>query len=417
VSVQPPLAAAAPTPTARSRYSAVLRAEHVRALLIAATLARMPIGIHGLAIVLFLRAQTGSYAIAGAVAAAFSLGAALSGPVQGRAIDRLGQRRVIVPMISLHTAALLALLGLGVSGAPAGLLVVSGLAAGGALPPLSSIMRTLWPRLLDDREQLVATAFALDSVLVELVFVSGPLVTAAITALLSPQLAILLALAIGLTGTLWFVAQPPSRDWVAPPRDAAHGLLGPLRAHGLRVLIAAVIPFGFCFGAMEVTLPAFAEDHGSRAWAGVLLSVWSLASAAGGLTFGARRPVSKLPLSSTFVALAVVLPLAYLPLAAAPSMLVMGLLLLPAGACIAPLLAAGNLLVGDVAPPDSATEAYTWPITSLVIGLAAGNAAAGAIVQAADWRWAFVAAAAGAAVGSIVAVSGRVALRPALSRR
>jgi len=408
-----PLPAAAPTPTARSRYAAVLRAPHVRPLLVAATIARLPIGIHGLAIVLFLREETGSYATAGVVAAAFSLGAGASGPVQGRAIDRLGQRRVIIPMISFHAAALLALVGLGLGGAPAGVLVLAGLAAGGALPPLSSIMRTLWPRLLDDREQLVATAFALDSVLIELVFVTGPLLTAAITALLAPHLAMLLALGFGVTGCLWFVTQPPSRDWQPPPDSGHHGALGALRSHGLRTLIIAVVPFGFCFGVMEVALPAFAEDHGSRAIAGVLLSVWSLSSAAGGLWFGARRPVSNIPLSTTFVLLAIALPFAYLPLAAAPSVVVMALLLMPAGGAIAPLLSAGNLLVTDVSPAGVATEAYTWPITSLVVGLAIGNAAAGAIIEASDWRAAFLTAAGVAGIGGVVALVRRASLRPA----
>lgn len=399
--------------TARARYTAVWRAPHVRALVVAATLARLPIGIHGLAIVLFLRAQTGSYATAGAVAAAFSLGAGASGPVQGRAIDRLGQSRVIVPMIAVHAAGLLALLGLGRADAPAPVLVLAGLAAGAALPPLSSIMRTLWPALLDHQAPLIATAFALDAVLVELVFVTGPLITALVTALVSPQLAIVIALVLGLTGTLWFVAQPPSRAWRPAPNDEAHGPLGALRAPGLRTLILAVVPFGFCFGAMEVTLPAFAEDHGSRAIAGLLLAVWSLASAAGGLLFGARRPVSSVPLATTFVRLALVLPLAYLPLATAPSVAVMALLLLPAGACIAPLLSAGNLLVTDVAPSGMATEAYAWPITSLVLGIACGNAAAGAIVEQADWRVAFLAASAGAALGGMVALTRRASLRPA----
>jgi MFS family permease len=214
------------------------------------------------------------------------------------------------------------------------------------------------------------------------------------------------------TGCLWFVVQPPSRDWQPPAHDEDHGALGALRSRGLRTIIVAVVPFGFCFGAMEVTLPAFAEDHGSRAIAGVLLSVWSLASAVGGLTFGARRPVSSLPLSTTFVWLALVLPLAYLPLAAAPSVPVMALLLLPAGACIAPLLSAGNLLVSDVSPAGVATEAYTWPITSLVVGLAIGNAAAGAIIEASDWRLAFVAASASAALGGAVALTRRASLRP-----
>ena len=131
---------------------------------------------------------------------------------------------------------------------------------------------------------------------------------------------------------------------------------------------------------MEVTLPAFSEDMGSRAWAGVLLSVWSFGSATGGIIYGARagRCRSRAPTScsrrscrSTF-----------LPLALAPSIWVMPALCLVAGVAIAPLLASGNQLVVDVAPAGALTEAYTWPITALVIGLALGNAVAGVLVEA-----------------------------------
>ena len=57
--------------TALERYGRVLRAPDVARLFTAAMLARMPIGIDGLAMLLFTRAQTGSLAAAGLVAAAF----------------------------------------------------------------------------------------------------------------------------------------------------------------------------------------------------------------------------------------------------------------------------------------------------------------------------------------------------------
>jgi MFS family permease len=169
-----------------------------------------------------------------------------------------------------------------------------------------------------------------------------------------------------------------------------------------------MMPLGFCFGAMEVTLPAFSEDMASPAWAGVLLAVWSLGSAVGGLAYGARADT--LPLAPTFVRLSMLLPLTYLPLAASPSLVVMPVLCLLAGLAIAPLLASGNQLVGDVAPPGALTEAYTWPITSLVVGVAVGNAIAGLLVEAADWRVAFLAAAFGAGIGGVLAFTRRATL-------
>jgi MFS family permease len=162
-----------------------------------------------------------------------------------------------------------------------------------------------------------------------------------------------------------------------------------------------MLPLGFCFGGMEVTLPAFSEDMASRAWAGVLLAVWSFGSLVGGLAYGARA--GTLPLAPTYVRLSLILPLTYLPLAAAPSLVVMPALCLLAGLAMAPLLASGNQLIADVAPPGALTEAYTWPITALVVGLAFGNAIAGVLVESADWRVSFLVAALGAAVGGALA--------------
>ncbi len=106
------------------------------------------------------------------------------------------------------------------------------------------------------------------------------------------------------------------------------------------------------------------------------------------------------------------LPLALLPLAAASSVPVMALLVLPAGMFIAPLLATRNELIGWVAPPGARTEAYTWPVTAFVGGIAIGSAMAGGIVEASSWRLAFLVAAGAAAVGAVVAVARRGTLNP-----
>ena len=106
------------------------------------------------------------------------------------------------------------------------------------------------------------------------------------------------------------------------------------------------------------------------------------------------------------------LPLTLLPLAFAPAVWVMALLVIPAGCCIAPLLATRNELVGGVAPPGMRTEAYTWPITAFVGGIAAGAALAGALVEGPGWRSAFVIAAGFAAAGAVLAVLWRRTVVP-----
>ena len=151
--------------------------------------------------------------------------------------------------------------------------------------------------------------------------------------------------------------QPPSRDWRPHAEAGSHGALGALRSGGVRTLMLATLPIGFCFGAVEISLPAFAKQYGAPEWAGVLLSIWALASAVGGLAYGARN--WRLPLDAVYLRLAALLPLGFLPALAAPSVAAMALLILPAGLLIAPLGAAGNQLIGQVAPAGAVTEAYT----------------------------------------------------------
>jgi MFS family permease len=394
--------------TARARYARILRTPHVLPLMAAAVVARLPIGIDSLAIVLFLRDRTGSYAAAGAVSAAFALGGGAGAPLSGRLIDRFGQRPVLVPLAIVHAGGLAMVVGLAFLGAPVALLIPAAALAGVAIPPISATMRPLWRSMLGNDPELLPAAYALDSVIIELVFVVGPLLTAVATALVSPVAAIALAIVLVVSGTLAFAASPPSRGWAPDPDARSEGWLGALRSPGLQTLVLVTLPLGFCFGAMEVTLPAFSEDMASRAWAGVLLAVWSLGSAAGGIAYGTRA--GTVPLGRMYVRLAAVLPLTFLPLAAAPSVWAMPPLCLIAGVAIAPVLASSNQLVGDVAPAGAVTEAYTWPITALVVGIAAGNAVAGVLVESADWRVSFLVGAACAAIGSVLAFTRRATL-------
>jgi len=183
-----------------------------------------------------------------------------------------------------------------------------------------------------------------------------------------------------------------------------------LELDNVRSLVLTSLPAGIGIGICEVTLPAFSDAEGSRELAGVLLAVWSIGSAAGGLAFGAwhRRP----ELRRVHLWVTAALPLALLPLAAATSVPMMALLVIPAGMFIAPLLATRNELIGWVAPPGSLTEAYTWPVTAFVGGIAIGSAIAGGIVEGPGWRIAFVIAAAVAATGAALAVARRATLTP-----
>jgi MFS family permease len=226
-----------------------------------------------------------------------------------------------------------------------------------------------------------------------------------VVTLLEPQAALVVSAASVVLGTVAFTALPPSRAMRPDPHRPRAGALGALASPGVRTLVLTSLPAGIGIGICEVALPAFGDAYGAAATAGILLAVWSLGSAAGGLVYGAlpNRP----PLDRVHLTVTALLPLGLLPLAAAPSVAVMALLVIPAGMFIAPLLATRNELVGWVAPEGSRTEAYTWPVTAFVGGIAIGSALAGAIVESASWRTAFLVAGAVAAIGTLVAVARR----------
>jgi len=392
------------------RYAEVLRAPHDAALIGATLLARFPIGINALAVILYLREETGSFVVAGVVAGGLAAGAGIGAPVQGRLVDAFGQRRVLVPLGMVHAAALGAIVGFSELGAPAAVVVLCSFLAGFAIPPTSSVLRSMWPTLLRERPQLVQAAYALGSVLIELIFILGPLLTALVAAVVSPAAALIVSAASVVAGTLAFTALPPSRAFRPVAREERAGRLGALASPGVRSLVLTSLPAGVGIGIIEVGLPAFSRESGAAAAAGVLLAVWSLGSAAGGLVYGAlpNRP----PLDRVHLVVAALLPLSLLPMATASSVAVMALLVIPGGLFVAPLLATRNELIGWVAPPGARTEAYTWPVTAFVGGIAIGSALAGVIVEESGWRLAFVVAAGAAAIGTVVAIARRRTLTP-----
>ena len=176
-------------------------------------------------------------------------------------------------------------------------------------------------------------------------------------------------------GTLIFLAALPGDHGPAVAEPPTRRLLGALADPSIRVIALTTLPAGFCVGTIEVALPAFSDARGTPALAGVLLALWSLASGAGGLVFGARP--ARRGLVETFLLIAALFPLACLPLVAADSVFAMAALVMLAGVPLAPLIASRNELVGALAPAGASAESFTWLLTALLAGAALGTGAAG----------------------------------------
>src|SRR4051794_35183979 len=204
-------------------------------------------------------------------------------PVQGRRVDKLGPRRVLLPLAAVHALSLGAIVAFTELGAPVAVLVVCGFVAGFAIPPTSSVLRSMWADLLEP--DLLQAAYALDSTMIELIFISGPLLTAAIAAVASPAGALIVSAVAVIVGTAIFVALPPTRN--AEPEPHTHrSLLGALASPGVRTLVISSFPTGIGIGMLEVGIPAFSRAEGVAAAAGALLAIWSFGSGIGGVVFG-----------------------------------------------------------------------------------------------------------------------------------
>jgi MFS family permease len=386
-----------------SSYLAILRLPHTRPLLLASLVGRLATSTGPLSVVLFVQGATGSLAQAGAASAAIALASGLLAPVRGRLVDRHGQRRCLPPMALIFAAALagmVAVAGPGRATVTIGLAV----AAGAAAPPLGPSMRVLWLSLVGQGPRL-QTAYALDAVLDELLFVIGPLLAGALATLYQPAAGVLATAGLAVAGTLGVVASPVSRAQTGSRAAAASGRAGALRGPGMRTLVLSLAGVGAAIGIWEIGLVGAAREHGSPAAASLLLATWAAASGLGGLWYGART--WRRSAGHRYLALLTLLVLAGTPMASAGSPLALGAVVALVGLVLAPLESSAYVLAAELAPPGTLTESGTWLTTAINVSSAAGLTAAGILVDEAGVSTTLASAGVCTAAGLLVALAGR----------
>jgi len=352
----------------------------------------------GLAILLLVQAARGSFASAGVVTGAYVAGLALLAPVQGRLIDRQGPRTVLLVCALLFPASLVALVLAVVLRVEPALPLALAAAAGATFPPITVCMRTfLRQRFTEDA--LLASAYSLDSVVIEVMFIAGPMLVALLVAAATPAAGVVCAAGCGLIGTLLFARSRALRDWRIEERNVHSSLLGPLEEPTFVGLLAVVACYATAFGLTEIGVAAFAGEMRRPVLAGVFLAIMSATSAAGGLAYGSRHWHGAL--SQQFAAMLAILGLGLLPLALPTGGFVFGGLCALAGLVMAPALIIQSMLVAKTARTEYMTEAFTWATSALLIGVAAGMTLGGLLVE--HWRSsaAFTAAAATALAAAI----------------
>jgi hypothetical protein len=392
-------------------YRLILARPGALAFSAAGFVARLPISMMALGIVLLLTGTGRSYALAGAVAATVALLNALAGPRLGRLADRHGQAPVLRATALVQSAALVALIVAGTTHAPGWVLFLPAAVAGLAFVGVGGFVRARWSALLAGSRGAtdLHTAYALESVLDEVIFIVGPIAVTALATAVHPAAGVGAVVAVVVTGTAALSVQratePPVHAHSAGGRPTA------LRSPGLFVVVGVFGCVGALFGALEVAVVAFTTAEGARGSAGLVLAVYALGSMIAGLGYGSVHWQTPVEVRFRLGALGMGASLLALPFVDGVGTL--AALSFVAGFTISPTLIAGNDLVQRLVPASRLTEGLAWTTTGICLGLTAGAASAGRLIDSVGPRDAFWFSTAAALGAAVVACAGSAALRPA----
>jgi MFS family permease len=358
-------------------YRTILRLPGAWQFTTAGFVARLPISMFGLGIVLLVADRTGSYGLAGTVSAAQVVAAAAVSPYGARLADRYGQARV-VPALALLFCLGTGLMVLAVeSDQPTPVPHAAAMLAGAMMPQIGSNVRARWRHIITVRRQL-DTAFALEAVVDEMIFVVGPVLVTVLATQVSPVVALATTAGLCLVGSLWLASQRATQPDVTGDEHGAR-VREPLGWRLLAPLVIVMIGLGGLFGGAEVVTVAFAKAEGSAAAAGWLLASMAAGSLIAGLVTGAvtlrQRPAVRVRWGATALT-ASVAPLPFLP-----GLALVAAVLFLAGLAIAPTLVAAVSMVEQTVPPARLTEGIAWVTAGIVSGVAPGSAIAGVVVD------------------------------------
>lgn len=363
-------------------YKIVLGLPGLRALMLIGFLARIPATAVSMTITLHVVISLGlGYGEAGVAGAVAMAGVGVGSPLAGRLIDRVGLRPVLIVttvaqglywVIAPHLSYMA--------------LVTLGFVAGVLSLPIFSVMRQFVAALVPAEQR--RTAFAVDSMAVELSFMLGPALAVAAVTSLSSRLT-MYGVAVGLvaSGLLLIIRNPPIRS---AQEEAERSVAVPRRrwlTPSMVTLLGITMATTFVLAATELSVVSVLNNEGATAWTGLVIGLWCAYSIVGGFIYGAlSRSLSPLLIIGGMAALTLPIGLVgggwwWLTLA-----------LVPAGLLCAPSLASTVDTVSHWVPSGARGEAMGLHGTALTVGVAAGAPLAGAVIDAFGSAWGFATA-------------------------
>ena len=390
-----------------TRYRAAFEPPGSLSFSLAGLLGRLPASMVGLGLV-FVIAAHGNYGRAGTLVGIYALAACVGGPLQGRLADRLGQARTLVPVAVVFGLILAGLIVALRAEAPFPVLSVLAVGAGASAPVTGTLARSRWTAMHSGGGRL-QTAFAVEAVFDEVVFVVGPVLATFLATYSDPLVALVVAGVAGVSGSLLLAAQPSSAASRSAGRAAGRQAAGsdpgapgavegrtPMPWFALLPLLIAQFTVGAIFGSTDVVTVAFATAAGERQDAGIVLACFSGGSLLAGLVVGAvawrMDPMRRVRVCVAVLGCTTLL----LPLLPVAGFIV--------GSSCSPALVAIAAAVQVLTPRDRLTEAMAVGTSFLVAGFSLGSAVAGHLVDAVGPHRAYLQSAAAGMLATAVVV-------------
>lgn len=405
-------------------YQELLAVRPIRRLLLVGMIARIPHSAAGVLLTLHIVLTLDQgYAAAGAAAAVMTIGIAVGAPWRGRRVDTVGLRRALIPSVVSET-----LIWSAVPHVSYEWLLPLVFVGGLLTLPIFSVVRQSLGVLSDGAQR--RTAFALDAITTEVVFMIGPAAGAIVATSGHTVLGLtVVGVSTSLAGLflMWF--NPPTRsaveteDCVVDQQHAAEAAvvstapahvheaaaeLAPARTRGsgtrgsgaqdngarervalrdkvahnftwftatVAAIFAVAAGAGMVLSGTDVGIVAALETGGHQGEIGLVFLFWCAASVVGGLVYGAmHRPVSPIVLLLGMAALTI-------PMGFAHDTWALALLSLLPGLLCAPVLSAASEKVAELVDEDRRGEAMGWYGSALTGGVALGAPLAGVFID------------------------------------
>ncbi|HIY65821.1 MAG TPA: MFS transporter [Candidatus Agrococcus pullicola] len=350
-----------------STYGEVLKTPGVASTLAAQLIGRFPIGMYAIGLLLHIQYAFDSYAAAGTVLAALSGGQAIATPFTTRLMSRLGTRTLLLITTTISVSSMF---GIALLSAPLWVYIALGAATGLAMPPIGPTARTIYPRLLSQRQ--LPPLFSFDAMLQEIIFIMGPVAITFLVTSVNSTVALAVAASVQLVGSVWFALLPRVGNLRIPPTSKRMGAV--LKKKPVRlVTVVGFLVIGGLAGAEAGIVAVYGHDGPEAGW---ILAIGALGSICGGLIFGSRTITKR--------SLAIRCGILAIGLAAAPLVMTFwglaGTLFVASIGCAPALAAISAIIVGSVKFADT-PESYGWVNSGQLVGIALCSGLAGVLID------------------------------------